>query len=102
MITVTLCSTPQFHRIRDKLFPVNIITPNLDELQKDQGLSGPKGLAPRDIQQIKTLYDAYKRDADIAMAQEARNMRRAQNRILNPPRFNPALTAAMDSGTIGG
>jgi hypothetical protein len=77
-------------------------TAYLDELVKDQGLSGPKGLAPRDIQQIKTLYDAYKRDADIAMAQEARNMRRAQNRILNPPRFNPALTAAMDSGTIGG
>ena len=71
-------------------------TAYLDELVKDQGLSGPKGLAPRDIQQIKTLYDAYKRDADIAMAQEARNMRRAQNRVLNPLRYNPALTAAME------
>ena len=71
-------------------------TAYLDELVKDQGLSGPKGLAPRDIQQIKTLYDAYKRDADIAMAQEARNMRRAQNRTLNPLRYNPALTAAME------
>ncbi len=68
----------------------------LDELTKDQGMSGPKGLAPRDIVQIQTLYDAYKKDADIAMAQEARNMRRAQNRALNPLRYNPALTAAME------
>ena len=73
----------------------------LDELQKDQGLSGPKGLAPRDILQIQTLYDAYKKDADTAMAQEARNMRRVQNDALNPIRYNPALTAAMDSGVIG-
>jgi len=68
----------------------------LDELQKDQGLSGPKGLAPRDIVQIQTLYDSYKKDADIAMAQEARDMRRVQNRVLNPLRYNPALTAAME------
>ena len=73
----------------------------LDELQKDQGLSGPKGLAPRDILQIQTLYDAYKKDADTAMAQEARNMRKVQNNALNPIRYNPALTAAMDSGVIG-
>lgn len=62
---------------------------------------GPKGYGPKEIKEIRSLYERYYADVNQALKDEFDAEQRRRQRRLNPPRYNPALTAAMDSGVTG-